>query len=126
MKLVDDAFYHIVFMLGVAIGQFCVRPCEKVGGAETVIILETDDAGIHRRVELQGERLSLLAPGNLYAWEDGLLVASRITVITIGKGCLLVEGIEHGAQWQCGVIGHLVERETVTVDIQWSDRCYDV
>ena len=61
-----------------------------------------------------------------YARENGLLVASRITVITIGKGCLLVEGIEHGAQWQCGVIGHLVERETVTVDIQWSDRCYDV
>ena len=52
MELVDDTLHQIAFVLGVAIGQLRVYPREQVGGAEAVVVFETDDAGVHFRAEL--------------------------------------------------------------------------
>jgi hypothetical protein len=61
-------------------------PREQIGGSESVVVLETNDSYVNRRVKRKRECLATFAISYSNAREDGLFVASHITVIAGGKG----------------------------------------
>ena len=85
MELVHDASGHIVFVLPVeGLVLLIARPREQIGRAETVVILEADDAHVHRGVKLKGQGLTTFAVGDADTREYSLFVASHIAVVAGG------------------------------------------
>ena len=124
MELVHDASGHIVFVLiieGIVLLIACPR--EQIGGTETVVILEADDAHVHRGVKLEWEGLTTFTVCDADTWEYGLLVACHIAVVAGGVRRLLVIGVENLAQGQIGVVGHVVKLKAPAVEVVGANVC---